>query len=157
MVLLTRPGRVKTVLGSCVAITMRQRATGVSSIVHCLLPNAGIPFEALPPGECYRYVDSAVAHMLDGFARRGVRSRDLEVKLFGGSDNLEKLPGAGFFHVGSRNVASALEALWARGVAPVSQGVGGRRGRLIEFDTSTGNVLVKRLPGASAIDGRETV
>ena len=154
--MLTRPGRVKTVLGSCVAITMRERISGVSAIVHCLLPNAGMPFDSLPPGDCYRYVDSAVAGMLDGFARRGVRSRDLEIKLFGGSDHLEKLPGTEFFHVGSRNVASALDALWARGLAPLSQGVGGRRGRLIEFDTCTGAVLVSRLSGDSATNLEET-
>ena len=67
MVLLTRPGRVKTVLGSCVAITMRERISGVSAIVHCLLPNAGMPFDSLPPGDCYRYVDSAVRKIMAQF------------------------------------------------------------------------------------------
>ena len=152
MVVLTRPGRVKTVLGSCVAITMREPRTGVSSVVHCLLPNAGTPFGLVPVSERCRYVDSAIARMLEALARRGIQPADLEVKLFGGSDTLDASPGIQAFHVGSRNITAALDALSSRGLAPVSKGTGGRRGRLIEFDTATGDVLVKRLPvGAGGV------
>ena len=69
------------------------------------------------------------------------------MKLFGGAGQYEGLREAGF-DVGLRNVEAALETLAACGLAPVSKGVGGRRGRLIEFDTFTGDVLVKRLPEA---------
>jgi chemotaxis protein CheD len=146
MVLLARPTRVKTVLGSCVAITMRVPGTGLSSIAHCLLPNAKRPFAQLPLAERCRYVDSAVARMLELFGRRGICSETLEIKLFGGSDHQQDPAGIHRFHVGSRNVAAALECLSSHGLTPVASGVGGRGGRLIEFNTSTGEVLVKRLP-----------
>lgn len=146
MLLLARPSRVKTVLGSCVAITMRVPETGLSSIAHCLLPNANLPFEQLPLPERCRYVDSAVARMLEVFGRRGIRSGQLEIKLFGGSDQQQGSARMHTYHVGSRNVATALQCLSSRGLTPVSSGVGGRGGRLIDFNTSTGEVLVKRLP-----------
>ncbi len=153
MALLTRPSRVKTVLGSCVAITMRARDGRLASIVHCLLPHACAPFGSLPWAERGRYVDSAIARMMDSFARRGVGPGELEVKLFGGAGSMKASERPGF-DVGLRNVEAALQTLAACGLAPVSKGVGGRRGRLIEFDTSTGDVLVKRLPEAMSAGSR---
>lgn len=140
-----QPRRVKTVLGSCVAVTIRARNNGLACMVHCQLPNAADPFQDLPPGETCRYVDSAIPRMLGCLARHGASPADLEVKLFGGADSLRKTQAGAGFQVGQRNVAAAVEALAAYGLSPVSSEVGGSIGRLIEFDTASGVVLVKRL------------
>lgn len=150
MVLVTRPARLKTVLGSCVGITMRVRSGGAAAMVHCLLPRADAPFHQLQAAEQYRYVDAAVERMLAAFARRGAAAGDLEVKLFGGADHLASGGGESGYRVGRRNVDAALESLAGHGIEPVSTVVGGRCGRLVEFDTSSGSVYVKRLPSPSA-------
>jgi chemotaxis protein CheD len=146
MVLLTHPARVKTVLGSCVGITMRAPASGVAAMVHCLLPTAGAPYRQLPAEEYWRYVDAAVDRMLEAFATRGAAAGDLEVKLFGGADRLAAGAGETGYRVGRRNVKAALASLAGYGIEPVSREVGGRCGRLVEFDTASGSVFVKLLP-----------
>jgi len=139
------PTRVRTILGSCVAITMRVPRLGLASAAHCLLPYAGAPVGKLSRAEALRYVDTTVAVMLGIFAQRGASPGELEIKIFGGADNLDRSkPGSGY-RVGGRNVEAALQVLAEHGLAPVSSGVGGRWGRVIEFHTHTGDVFVRLL------------
>ena len=139
------PAVVKTVLGSCVAITIRDRRLGLAAMAHCLLPEAGAPVSALTRTEALRFVDSTVELMLAAFLNNGARFGDLEIKLFGGADGLsaDRTQSNG---VGSRNVEMALSALASHGLDPAASGVGGKRGRVIEFHTQTGEVHVRRLP-----------
>ncbi len=142
--------RVKTVLGSCVAITMRAPRLGLSSIAHCLLPEAGTPLDRIASNEAPRYVDSAIHHMLQTFARSGADVQELEIKLFGGADAF-----CTEYSVGKRNVDAARAALASRGLAAAASVVGGAQGRVLRFDTGTGDVLLKTLP--SRADGRQAV
>ena len=79
------PARVKTVVGSCVAIVLRAPRLGLAAMAHCVLPEAGRPAGELAPGIAWRYVDSTIELLLEVFADRGARRGDLEVKLFGGA------------------------------------------------------------------------
>jgi chemotaxis protein CheD len=135
--------RVRTVLGSCVAIIMRAPRLGVAAMAHCLLPSAG----AAAGDETLKYVDATIDRMILVFARRGAGSAELEVKLFGGADSMQNSTAGSPYRVGSRNVESALRELAALGIVPASSDVGGVWARLIELDTGTGDVFVKRLPG----------
>ncbi len=141
LVVTSGPCRVKTVLGSCVAITMRAARLGVASMAHCLLPDAGAPVETLPRSEALRYVNSTIVLMLREFAVRRVQSADLEIQVFGGSDAFRSP-----YRVGRRNVDTALKTLATLGMRPLFSSVGGRHGRVVEFDTATGEASVKKLP-----------
>lgn len=140
------PARVKTVLGSCVAVVMRAPRLGMAAIGHCLLPRAPALAAPLTRQEALKYVDSTIGLMLRELARRGAGAVDLEVKLFGGADSLDRPPSKSSYQVGQRNVEAALAVLAAHGLAPVAKSVGGRRGYVIEFDNATGHVQVRRLP-----------
>ena len=140
------PAQVHTVLGSCVALTMRAPRLGVAAVAHCVLPEAGVSASALPLAEALKYVDTTVELMLLALQRRGASVREIEVKIFGGADNLGSVAPSSGYHVGSRNVEATLAALGERGIVPVTSSVGGRHGRVIDFDTVTGEVQVRRLP-----------
>jgi chemotaxis protein CheD len=108
-----------------------------------------VPAAALPVAEALKYVDTAIELMLMAFATRGVTTQEIEVKLFGGADSLGADVPAGGYCVGSRNIEAALAVLAQRGIVPVAGGVGGRHGRVIDFDTASGEVHVRRLPSRS--------
>lgn len=148
MAVTIHPTEIKTVLGSCVAIIMRSPRTGVAAIAHCLLPRAGVSAYSLPRQEALKYVDTTTEILLDTFRRRNIAWDELDVKLFGGADSMhpESLEGS-HYGVGSANSEAALAALAAQGLAPSACDIGGRRGRVLEFHTGTGEVLLKRLPG----------
>jgi chemotaxis protein CheD len=141
------PTRVRTILGSCVAITMRAAHSDLAAVVHCLLPRAGEG--PLPQIEAPKYVDSAIDAMLGMFAQHGTAVHELEVKVFGGADNLNSSGGAGY-GVGNANAETALDVLARRGLDPTACDVGGDRGRVLEFETSSGDVFISRLPVPSS-------
>jgi chemotaxis protein CheD len=147
------PTQVRTVLGSCVAVTMRAPRLGLAAAAHCIMPTAGVPAEAMAVSEALKYVDTAIDLMLLAFARFGATRGEIEVKLFGGADSVGAIAPADGYSVGSRNVESALAALGARGMVATASDLGGRQGRVIDFDTATGTVLVRLLP-ARAERGR---
>jgi len=141
------PLLVKTILGSCVAITMRAPRLGLSSVTHCLLPSAGAKPGSLTRKEALKYVDATIGILLQSFLSRGAAVAELEVKLIGGADNLLRNGAPSRYSVGRRNVQTALEGLAEHGVTPSAAIVGGRAGRMMVFDTATGDVFVKRLSG----------
>lgn len=136
-----QPARVKTVVGSCVAIMIRTARPPLAAIAHCLLPESTASFDKIPRREALRYVDSTVDLMLRSLRKHGAALSDMEVKVFGGSDT-----GCGY-RVGLRNVQAAKESLARHGLAAIAGSVGGEHGRAIQFDTETGDVLVKTLHG----------
>jgi chemotaxis protein CheD len=141
-----QPVRVKTIVGSCVAIVLRAPRLGLAAMAHCVLPEAEARAAVLPAHAACRYVDVAIELMLGAFTSRGVTVVELEVKLFGGAGRLEDGSAERGYQVGRRNVKAAQSALAAHGLCIAASDTGGSRGRVIEFDTATGEVWVKRLP-----------
>jgi chemotaxis protein CheD len=135
------PVKVKTVLGSCVAIVMRAPRRGLAAISHCMLPEAADTGRVLSRAEALRYVDATVEIMLRGFSTRGIGCAELEIKLFGGAQQV----AAGAYRIGSKNVEAARTALARHGLSVTECVTGGSQGRVIEVDTATGLVMVKRL------------
>ena len=133
--------RVKTILGSCVGIMIRAPRAGFAAMAHCVLPEAPEAADSIDAGQPARYVDKAIASMLRMAAQHGAVREDVEVKLFGGADAL----GAEF-GVGKKNIAVARKILQASGLAIAATSVGGDRGRVVVFDTGTGEVLLRTLP-----------
>jgi len=144
------PVRVKTVVGSCLAIMIRAPRLGLAAVAHCLLPKAGVPVETLPREQALRYVDATLELILEMLARRGARGADLEIKLFGGAEGLGGPGTASIYNVGSRNVAAASGLLAEHGLTVAASCLGGSTGRVLEFDTETGDVFVQKLPARLA-------
>ena len=100
------PTIVSTVLGSCISVTMHNPERTMGAICHAVLP------DELIPGEPYRYVDSSIAAMLRLFDRYRINRRDIEVKLFGGSDILPQGEnGYRYMTVGQQNILRANQII----------------------------------------------
>lgn len=134
-----RPTVISTVLGSCVSVTLFHRRRGFGAMCHAMLPYA-------QGGNDFKFVDSAVRHMLDAFDRRSIPRAEIEVKLFGGADMFEPAIGGGSnLTVGRQNIAAATQILAEEGLQLLASNVGGRQGRKLHFRAHTGEVLLKRL------------
>lgn len=142
-----RPVVVTTVLGSCVSATFYHQASGMAAICHALQPRCAQGESCQAPCNVrYRYAVCAIQAMTRQMSSRGIRPREIEVKLFGGAALIgSSRPEAAATSMGRQNVTAAMETISDCGLLIKVMDVGGSFGRKIIFDTATGEVLMKRL------------
>jgi chemotaxis protein CheD len=147
------PAQVTTILGSCIAVTLFWARLRAGGICHVLLPRCRK--ESCVDGceERYRFADCSIRGMLVWFVRRGARTGDLEVKVFGGSDILIVGPEKEHLSVGRQNIEWTKKALIREGLVPRCSDVGGTTGRKIVFSTHTGEVFMKRIRRTELMKG----
>jgi chemotaxis protein CheD len=150
------PALVETVLGSSLAVVMRSRNRSLSAICQAFLPWCLLRDGCV--GECVQaglIVECSVMVMANRFRRIGIPPDDIEVKVIGGADIIERETEAtGTHQVGRQNVATAIERIGQEGLTVAVMDVGGSEGRRLMFDTGKGEVLVQSL--SSFGDGVES-
>jgi chemotaxis protein CheD len=130
--------RIRTLLGSCVSITLWHPATCMGGMSHFLLPSRG---GTVSPAEFDgRYGDEALQLMLRDFARAGVPASRCQGKIFGGGNMFPEHTREGAMHVGQRNGEAARLLLRAAGIPIVSESLFGHGHRQIIFDVGCGDV-----------------
>lgn len=133
--------RIRTLLGSCVAITMWHPLLRVGGMCHYLLPTRERRVAAGLDG---RYGDEAVQLFLQEMAARGTQAREYQIKLFGGGNMFPALGRkAKAMEIGARNISLAQAALESLGGQVLAQHVGDTGHRAIIFDVWSGDVWVK--------------
>ena len=133
--------RLRTLLGSCVSITLWHGGSRIGAMSHFLLATRG----AGAPGEFDgRYGDEAMHLMIEGLAQAGVAARECQAKLFGGGNMFPDLALGGAINVGRQNGAAAQAIVEDLGIHVVSRSLFGHGHRNIVFDVRTGDVWVRR-------------
>jgi chemotaxis protein CheD len=82
--------------------------------------------------------------MLKKFETIGIKREEMEVKLLGGADVLERMDG-NTTSVGQKNMETAIEVIGNENLRLSVSDIGGNLGRKIHFYTHTGEVLLKRI------------
>lgn len=141
--------RIKTILGSCVAITMWHPVLRIGGMCHYLLPaRDNGPIEKLDG----RYGSEAVQLFMQEMSKRGTMLTEYHVKVFGGGNMFPSLDKRGkALEIGIRNVELAREALEGLGASVMAEHVGDIGHRQIIFEVWSGDVWVKhqRLSGVA--------
>lgn len=130
------PGRIGTLLGSCVAVTVWHPKHRFGGMCHILLPNRQRPPGAAPDG---RYADEAIERFSYELKSKSVQPGSCQVKLFGGSAMLAS-PRTSDLSVGERNVEATRAALSAHRFPLMDEHVGGNQRRRLFLDLSSGHV-----------------
>ncbi len=136
--------RIRTLLGSCVSITLWHPRLRIGAMSHFLLASRPSRSPAEPDG---RYGEEVMWLMLRELRTAGVMPTECQGKIFGGGD---MFPGARTtpIHVGKRNGETARELLHAHGIPILSESLFGVGHRQIIFDVSSGNVWSRQVtPG----------
>jgi len=139
------PSLMRTLLGSCVGITFWAPRPGLAAMCHPMLPRRPAKMEKAGAPDGRRYVDFAIRNLAEQLDARGVRRGEVQVKLFGGCDVLPVAKNNLRPTVGRLNYESALRVLESEGFSVSASCLGGNCGVTILFNTSTGEVLLKRL------------
>lgn len=135
--------RLRTLLGSCVSITLWHAASRTGAMSHFLLPSR-------PPGPRRpldgRYGDESLLLMKRALERRGIQAQDCEARVFGGGNMFPGLKGESLSGgVGRRNGEAAALMLQQCGITLLSEALFGIGHRQIEFDIASGEVRSRQL------------
>jgi chemotaxis protein CheD len=132
--------RIRTLLGSCVALTMWHPKLRIGGMCHCMLPERKRRANQDPDG---KYVDEAIELFRQEIARSKTSPKEYEVKLFGGGNMFPGIKKGASTEVGTRNIARCLEWVENLGVKLVARHVGDIGHRNVMFDVWSGDVWVK--------------
>ena len=130
--------QIRTMLGSCVSITLWHPPTRIGAMSHFLLPTRGasVPKSTLDG----RYGDEAMRIMLNELARQGVAPKQCQGKIFGGGNMFPAHARAGRIQVGQRNGEAGIALLQKYEIPIVSESLFGIGHRQIIFDLRNGDV-----------------
>lgn len=137
--------RIRTLLGSCVSITLWHPRLRIGAMSHFLLSEREAAMDEHPGEELSgRYGREAMALMANQLQERGVRLRECEAKIFGGGTMFPSIGPGPQPGIGHRNGVAAEKLLAEYGVPVVSESLFGTGHRQILFDVATGDVWVRQ-------------
>jgi chemotaxis protein CheD len=140
--------QIRTLLGSCVSITLWHPRMRIGSMSHFLLWSR--PGRAAQSPDA-RYGEDAIGLMVEQLARAQVQVGECEAKIFGGGRMFPQhdQPG-GEGGIGRQNGLGAREMLQQMKVQVASESLFGVGRRTIVFDIASGNVWVRQVPPESS-------
>lgn len=142
--------RIRTILGSCVSITLWHPKLLIGGMCHYMLPSRrGRELEQADG----KYADEALGLLFEEIRRSGTALEDYQVKLFGGGNMFQRQIKTGRSHIGIKNAEAGRHLLKCHGLRPASEDLGGAGHRTVLFDIWSGNVWVRQFapPGGGAM------
>lgn len=145
--------RIRTLLGSCISITLWHPKQRIGGMCHYMLPSRGARRSTVLDG---RYADEAIALFLREIAATDTRPAEYEAKLFGGGNMfahgarkierrsphspMRRKPAS----ISLTNVDIGRKLIEQHGFKIKAQDAGGNGQRHIIFDVWSGHVWVRR-------------
>jgi chemotaxis protein CheD len=135
MALAQSPGRLRSVVGSCVAVTLYHPRSHWGALGHVVLPDS-----QGRTGSAGRFVNTAIPQLIAMLAKEGANQKELVAKIAGGASMFNT---TGPLRIGDANGEAVLRALRAAGIRVAGQDLGGIQGRRVTLDCATGAVAVE--------------
>lgn len=141
--------RLRTLLGSCVAITFWHPGLRIGAMCHYLLPAR--PAQNRNPDGAY--AEEVIPLIATRFRNQGLRAAEFQVKMFGGSDMFPDLSLDEVLSIGSKNIYVGERLLAEHGFTIAKSDLAGTAQRMVIFELWSGDVWVRQ--GARRFDGSE--
>lgn len=133
--------RIRTILGSCVAVTLWHPQRHVGGMCHYMLPMRPQIQRAAFRAPDGRYGDEAIELLIQEIGAAGTRPHEYIVKLFGGgrmfptADPTQSVP--------NKNVAAARALVVRHGLKVVAEHLGGQGHRHVMLDIWSGRTWLR--------------
>lgn len=135
------PQKISTLgLGSCVGIVLYDRTIKLCGMAHVMLPDSR---QITKNSNRMKFADTCLHDMFHELLDAGARKSEMIAKIAGGAKMFSYNENNPFLNIGEQNVQAVRKILAEWEIPIVSEDVGEHCGRTIEFDTLTGELLVK--------------
>ncbi len=139
-----RDTRIRTVLGSCVAMTFWHPHLRVGGMCHYMLPERGGERRTVDrPAADGFYADTAIALLLEEIDAAGAPHNEYQVKLFGGGSMFPEANKNRTNRLGIQNVQAARRLAKQHGFTYVAEHLGDVGHRNVVFEVWSGEVWVR--------------
>jgi len=136
-------------LGSCVGVCIRDPHRKIGGMIHVMLPDSGRNKNVKNPG---KYADTGIPLLLEEVRKLGGNLNNLEAKIAGGASMFKSNSS---MDIGRRNVEAVKNMLKKYGIKLLAEDVGGNKARSIEYNISTGALLIRVVGGGEKLEIRE--
>ncbi len=126
----------RAVLGSCVGAVLYSESAKTAALAHIVLPQDKMGTET--PG---KFADTAIPEMIRQLQALKILPTNLVAKLAGGASMFATQGG---MEIGKSNCEMVTSILGQRKIKIVGQDFGGKKGRKIVFDPSSGEMRVEK-------------
>lgn len=135
------PAILRTLVGSCIALAIYDRNIATGGLAHIVHPQSPIPqansASPITPG---KYADTAITELVSRIIQLGGNTRRLSAKFAGGAKMFAQ-PRTN--SVGEQNLAQVIDLLNKANIPILGRDCGGKHGRRISFDLSSGRMFVE--------------
>lgn len=139
--------RIRTLLGSCVSITLWHPVRRFGAMSHFLLSSRGSDSTGELDG---RYGEEVMRLMLHELKLAKVPSMECQAKIFGGGNMFPRQTRNHFLNVGQKNGEAARHLLQLHRIPVISESLFGDGHRQIIFDIDSGDVWARQIKPADA-------
>ncbi len=135
--------RIRTLLGSCVAVTLWHPLLLVGGMCHYLLPKRATGQQT----GAYdgRYAEDAIQIFMRELSQIGTKPGDYEVKMFGGGNQFHHYNRSNLFSIPDKNIQAGKFLLEQHGFQLKAAHIGGDGHRNVMFDIWSGHVWMRHI------------
>jgi len=126
-------------LGSCVGVTLYDKAKKIGGMAHVMLPT----YKGFEGQNIAKFADSAIIELINQLSRIGVSRNAVVAKIAGGAHMFGRTQNNDMLKIGERNAAACTAILKQLGIPIVANDTGGSRGRTIELNMENGALKIR--------------
>jgi len=126
-------------LGSCVGVTLYDKAKKIGGMAHVMLPT----YKGFEGQNIAKFADSAIIELINQLSRAGVPRNAVVAKIAGGAHMFGRTQNNDMLKIGERNAAACTAILKQLGIPIVANDTGGSRGRTIELNMENGALKIR--------------
>jgi chemotaxis protein CheD len=138
-----RNTRIRTVLGSCIALVFWHPILLLGGMCHYMLPSRAQDSKRAGAALDGRYADESMSLMAREMCRNATQPRDYQVKIFGGGNMFPSKRNSDARHVGLKNVEAANSLIRSYSLFCIAEHLGDVGYRNIVFDVWSGHTWVR--------------
>ncbi len=135
---------IVTVLGSCIAVCIRDKRKGIGGMNHFMLPeeteNSSDAWRDSMQGVSTRYGNWAMECLINEILKSGGEKKHLEVKVFGGGKVLNNMT-----NIGAKNIEFVHRFLSSENLSITAEDTGDIYPRKVLYFPDTGAVKIRKL------------
>ena len=126
-------------LGSCIGITLYDRAKKIGGLAHVMLPT----YKGFEGQNIAKFADSAIIELVNQITRIGASRNSLVAKIAGGAHMFGHSQNSDIMKIGERNAKASIAILSQLRIPIQANDTGGTHGRTIELYMDTGALKIK--------------